>query len=533
MDEFGALEDIKIHEPSKEHAHKLLCSGKPRQYFVDDVLHRESKARKTTWDELFLDLVFVAAINRVGTILKTNDVDGALVNQFAITFIPPNPPDLPPSRPPQIWKAWQTIQAYTNRFGSSDFLSKLMLWLHTLLIAALGITSENVYTSPDSENTSRLFAGTVVAIGVLDIVAHARVLVFYPEFTGSMIMFMVGHMFERAPFAISMAVDEKWHTMLWWLAIGLDYFGRVVLLLFYRYVYHPKIAVNIEHAAERLGLLTLIMLGEVVVSILWDSTDEQISKGYIATMLGLIIAISFQWLYYNVDGSFFYTHALRRSVLHGIIWSQLHLPLHICVIAGGAALYVLIQLTADPTASPSALIRWLFLGGFGIAMFILALIGLTHRGFEGSLTPTPVPGTSAATLSDDQHPEADEATSGRPALLKKRVRLATRAGVASILCIMAGTVTEASPLTIVGVTAALCMGQTLLEEWGRLLKAKRASVRRGRRPRPPNACRLAPPATITTPAALWDVYYVRRGRSASRRRKAAGAGMTDKHGLPK
>ncbi|KAJ1554178.1 hypothetical protein HK096_004703, partial [Nowakowskiella sp. JEL0078] len=65
MHEFGRLENMFLYDSlAVTNRMKLFQPLLPRQFFIRDVLHRERQARKITWDELFFDLIFVAALAR-------------------------------------------------------------------------------------------------------------------------------------------------------------------------------------------------------------------------------------------------------------------------------------------------------------------------------------------------------------------------------------------------------------------------------------------------------------------------------------
>jgi hypothetical protein len=73
---FGHLKKLKlIHIVSKNDA--FIRKPKIRQYFLNGVLHRESEERDTSWYfesiyiryELFLDLIYVAAISKAGHLI--------------------------------------------------------------------------------------------------------------------------------------------------------------------------------------------------------------------------------------------------------------------------------------------------------------------------------------------------------------------------------------------------------------------------------------------------------------------------------
>ncbi len=77
---------------------------RPRQYYIDDVLYREKDFRHVSWDEvqtklfrprpiltftqLFMDLIYVAVVNRIGYMVKKKPLYTSDVNHFALVFIP-------------------------------------------------------------------------------------------------------------------------------------------------------------------------------------------------------------------------------------------------------------------------------------------------------------------------------------------------------------------------------------------------------------------------------------------------------------
>ncbi len=62
-----------------------------------------------------------------------------------------------------------------------------------------------------------------------------------------------------------------------------------------------RVALNVEHHTERIGLLTLIVLGEMCFALLFDSQSRDFSNSYITTGFGALIAVSLQRLYFTVD----------------------------------------------------------------------------------------------------------------------------------------------------------------------------------------------------------------------------------------
>jgi low temperature requirement protein LtrA len=70
------------------HRTHLWCrKEEPRQYFIGDVLHREKEHRKVSWDELFMDLLYVAVFSRLGYTLKVPIISWELFEEYCLTFI--------------------------------------------------------------------------------------------------------------------------------------------------------------------------------------------------------------------------------------------------------------------------------------------------------------------------------------------------------------------------------------------------------------------------------------------------------------
>ncbi|KAJ3217420.1 hypothetical protein HDU67_008003 [Dinochytrium kinnereticum] len=443
-EEFGDAK-IRLYDRMVEDSHDhLFCSVRPLQYFVGDVLHRERNPRKVTWDELFLDLIFISTISRSEAYIKgvgsltINDV-----NRFALVFTP-------------VWQHWLLIHTHSNRFATYDIYFKIYTWIQMMLTAGMGINIENV--------------GYVYTFTCK---CKDRIYWTAPEFSFSVTVFIgvssVGSIFYLS----SLFSPSSYTPILWWSAFLAEQFVQNFLILFMRKLALPKwtrfrVAFNIEHHIERFGFFTIIMLGEVVVNILFDSYTSNFSWAYVTTAAGLLVAISLQWIYYNVDGSHQYTHALRLSVPTALLWTSLHYPFHLATVIGGAALSKIISLTltkeiggtADgtPWAFLDPGLRWAFLGGLSASLIFLSLIGLTHKSYEPSTKKKP--------------------------RLPKKYRIAVRVLVALIIApVLAVWGRELRATGVVVLASMLCISLTVLDEWGRLVVGKPEKRERRKRRR--------------------------------------------------
>lgn len=185
--------------------------------------------------------------------------------------------------------------------------------------------------------------------------------------------------------------DYVWYSVY---PIFMRYWSHDTILCIRKPLYRP--AINIEHMADRLGSFVIITLGECVISILYISWSPSLNRQAGKAVLGLLLAYSLHWLYFDVEASRQYKHALRRHVLTGLLFNFLHLPLCASINIVGDTMNVLVQ-TLDfpgseyiardpgapspPTEIPNG-IDWLFCSSLAVAVFCLATIGLSHQSMD-------------------------------------------------------------------------------------------------------------------------------------------------------
>ncbi|KAJ3196255.1 hypothetical protein HK101_009626 [Irineochytrium annulatum] len=437
-EEFGEAK-IKLYDKMCEDStEKLFCRARPLQYFVGDVLHREKTPRKVNWDELFLDLIFVATIARCESFLKVPVVTWDELNKFCLVFAP-------------VWQHWLYTHNHSNRFAAYDLYHKVYTWIMMILNAGMGINAQNAFSEGD-QNTGNLFIITFLLGRLFYILSHSRIYWSAPEFSFAVSITLVISLIGTAPYLASVFLADAYRPALWWSGFLVELAAQNLLILVFRH-YIPKrfmkyrLALNIEHHSERFGLLTLMVLGEVVVAILWDSSSPTFSWNYLATVLGLMMAISMEWIYYNVDGSRQYTHALRRSVPSAVMWQMFHFPLHVSAVAAGACLSMIISLSiTEPWSPPDPGLRWVFAGGFSVSMIFIALIGLTHKSHEQ---------------------QARFATK-----MAKKARIGGRLLVAMCLMVLAAAGGKIGATGLLMIAAVVMVTETVVEEWGRLKVAR-------------------------------------------------------------
>lgn len=123
-------------------------------------------------------------------------------------------------------------------------------------------------------------------------------------------------------------------------------------------------AVNIEALTEKYGLLTLIVMGESLLAILFEGgtiltlPPDVIDTGrlYAGTLCGVAIAFCFKVLYMDVDNRVFRrgVHAIRWNRKAGIVWSATHLYFHAALILSATGLGIILRAAAVRVPAPAA-----------------------------------------------------------------------------------------------------------------------------------------------------------------------------------
>jgi hypothetical protein len=258
-----------------------------------------------------------------------------------------------------------------------------------------------------------------------------------------------------------------------------------------------RLALNIEHWIERLGLFVIIILGELVVSVYGISSNSSgFSYMYLDTSLGLLIAMAFQWIYFALLDGYGgrFVHPVRSHRLSGFTWTFLHLPMTFALMAAGVGTGILIKydpLSHEVGASDLEKkygmdnVRWLVCGGYAFSLSIMVVLGMLYQAKEGPPIECPLPETTG---SPDKSPSSSHGSSlnvppcakrwqqlaALPSGVKsaprctKTVRLSIRTCVAVIFLIVGGTGSSLSVPALLGTLAVFIMTGAFLEEYGKI-----------------------------------------------------------------
>jgi len=312
----------------------------------------EERERHATWFELFFDLVFVAAVAQLAAALSREPTLTGFL-RFAGLFVP-------------IGWAWAGFSFYANRFGTDDFILRLVKGLAMLAIAAL---ATSVHSVMHGGHGTTAFALSYVATRSCLIALYVRAWRHVGGAARRLIdVYVSGFSAGIAVWLVSIWVPGPARYWLWGGALALE-----ILMPFFGWRGSGGLAVNASHITERYGQFFIIVLGESIVAVVAGIAGTHITAAAFAlAALGFASGLSLWWIYFDLAD----TSVVGRG-LFGLAFVYAHIPLLAGVAAVGAG--TKIAITHANASGLDAGARWAI--GGGIACFLLSL-AVVHIGAE-------------------------------------------------------------------------------------------------------------------------------------------------------
>ncbi|HVF98807.1 MAG TPA: low temperature requirement protein A [Chloroflexia bacterium] len=360
----------------------------------------ELREHRTTWLELFYDLVFVVVVAQLAHELAAHvSWEGLLA--FVMLFIP-------------VWWVWIGATFYNDRFDTDDVGQRVYTFLQILAVAALALSVHD-----GLGEASQAFALSYAAARLLIIFMWVRGGFYNPVARPLTNRYAMGFSVSLALWTLSVFVSPPWRFVMWGVGLLFDLLTPLVTLQIQRRL--PSYSTS--HLPERFGLFTIIVLGESVAGTLRGAAAGEgpslALQPIVAGALGLAMAFALWWLYFD--------NVMDRPVRPGLFSfagrTYLHLLLLMGITAIGAGVADVIASESNTLEAP---LRWLICGAVGVSLIALGLMEVTLA--PGSLSG----GARRATIV---------------------LRLAT--GVAALLLALAGE--GLSMLVLMGVLVLLLM----------------------------------------------------------------------------
>ncbi|KAJ3065355.1 hypothetical protein HDU98_011274 [Podochytrium sp. JEL0797] len=341
--EIGLMREFSIKRKEK-----LFRKPKVRQFFHGPVLHRSSEEMHSGWSEIFSDLLYCGIFARASLPLTEAQSWHALC-EFIFVMVP-------------LISHWNSLTLYNNAISHEDLSQKILIFLVMTSLMVMGNTVINTFNPIPENNTATIFLGSFVCARLfITSCQFVSIFVFNRRFWTSWVTMMIFNTLNLAPYLALLSVPvngtserENTRWALWWFSVVFEvvgpYLAHPTRLAFVKYINNPhRVAINIEHLAERNGALYTISLGVIALTFLYDTKSQEIQAEMGLMVLALIVGNNLNHIYFRAEMGNHYKHALRRKWYTGVGWGLVHIPLVIGTLGLGAIMSGMIQARFNET----------------------------------------------------------------------------------------------------------------------------------------------------------------------------------------
>jgi low temperature requirement protein LtrA len=268
--------------------------------------------RRATWLELFFDLIFVVAIGDVTHILShTHDghLDPLQFWQYVLIFIP-------------LWWIWASHTMYANRFDADDRKHRVAtLFIMFLLIIISGLIDQRFLASFDVIIVC--YACSKYIVAMMYFVSKYRHEESEAVTTAVGWVIVAGTTISLA----SILFPAPQRYVVFYLGILFD----LIVFIFFLPRRLQGIPAHTEHLIERVGLLTLIMLGESVISLSTGLANISWTVERLMTATtGFVTISSIWWVYFD---SFHLLSKQKLATGHSVLYSHFFVFIGLSILA--------------------------------------------------------------------------------------------------------------------------------------------------------------------------------------------------------
>jgi low temperature requirement protein LtrA len=312
------------------------------------------RERHASWLELFYDLVFASAVSQLGHSLYVNNNSITAFLGTISLFVP-------------VWWAWIGVTFYAARFETDDLVHRVFVLLQMMGAAALTINIHDALAE-----TSGNFAISYGAIRGFLVIEYLRTGRRIPAASRLANGLARGFLISTILWLISAVVPNPIRFLMWALAIAIDISTTILVER-----KHIQLAPNIFHLPERMGLFTLIVLGETIFDLVASLSDHEWNvESTIAIGAGLSIAFSLWWMYFdNVEGSPIRAFRERGRVRIYTTWIYVHFPLVVGLVSTATGIRYIVSAAQDVALSYTG--EWLICGSVSLCLFSIGAIQFT------------------------------------------------------------------------------------------------------------------------------------------------------------
>jgi low temperature requirement protein LtrA len=327
---------------------------------VSDVapLVREETAaedeRKTSYLELFFDLVYVFAFTQVTALLLEDTSPAGFVRSALVLAM--------------VWWAWSAYAWLTNAIEIDNAVTRLIILAAMLAGFFMALSVPDAFQDEAAwfavaYFVVRILQPALYAWGVRDDPGNLRVvLALTPWFLVAALVALAGGF-----------VDADYRAWVWLASLAIDVVGTLTIA-------RSGWRISPSHFAERYGLIVIIALGESVVAIGLGTSELTRDATYaISAAVAFAGVAALWWAYFDFTATAA-ERALRhaspdvRSRLARDLFTYFHYPVVLGIIFYAVAAKKTLEHPLDPLSKAG---RWAL--GLGIAVFLAGFVLMRFR----------------------------------------------------------------------------------------------------------------------------------------------------------
>lgn len=248
---------------------------------VKTVPHRPEEG--ATWLELFFDLIYVAILIEMGNRLS-HDLSLRGVAEFVLLFAP-------------IWLSWLEPVIYSRRFPTDDIGHRILTFLYMFLLGALAMEIHGV-TGDTAQAFLLAYAGTKFVMALM----YARAWSIYPEYRVLCRAYVVSYVIAGLLWVV-IALFAPTNFVFWIIPTLLGFAAPFLIPRLHDLLKQPPVAkpaLKIHYLLDRVGELTIIVLGEFFIKAVTSAADIEMSLAtYVNAFLLIAISLAIWWLYFD------------------------------------------------------------------------------------------------------------------------------------------------------------------------------------------------------------------------------------------
>ena len=323
----------------------------------DALVHEETAAeeeRKTSYLELFFDLVFVFAFTQVTSlILEDTSPEGFARAALVLAM---------------VWWAWSAYAWMTNAIDVENAVTRLIMF------AAMAAGFFMALAVPDAfQDEAAWFAVAYFVVRVLNSALYAWGVRGDPAVLRAVARLSPWFLVAAFVALVGGFVDPDYRAWVWLASLVIDVVGTLTVA---RAEWH----VSPSHFAERFALIVIIALGESIVAIGIGTSELTRDATYAVAVVVAFAGVAVLWWAYFDFTAIAAQRALSRaspearSALARDVFTYFHYPVVLGIIFYAVAAKKTLEHPLDPLSEAG---RWAL--GLGIALFLCSFALMRFR----------------------------------------------------------------------------------------------------------------------------------------------------------